>query len=213
MVNNPSLGSIIAIIVAVAGLFFSAFFSGAEIAFFSLSQDDIDSIPDSKRERVQQLLANPEKLLASILIGNNLVNVMIVVVFTFALTQIFTINNPVLNFLLLTVILTFLILLFGEVIPKLYANSNNISFAVKATPLVSSLVSLFSPVSKLLMKSTLRRRTAPMPSITPTSPHLFFDRDNSIVKSQNINLYETLNSARDSTTHSPRLHSPQLGTD
>ncbi|MBQ3960213.1 MAG: gliding motility-associated protein GldE [Muribaculaceae bacterium] len=160
VVNNPSLGSIIAIIVAVAGLFFSAFFSGAEIAFFSLSQDDIDSIPDSKRERVQQLLANPEKLLASILIGNNLVNVMIVVVFTFALTQIFTINNPVLNFLLLTVILTFLILLFGEVIPKLYANSNNISFVVKATPLVSSLVSLFSPVSKLLMKSTYVVRKA-----------------------------------------------------
>jgi gliding motility-associated protein GldE len=159
--NLPTAGSIIAIIIAIIGLFFSSFFSGAEIAYFSLSQDDIESIPDdNKRERIEALLKNPEKLLATILIGNNLVNVMIVVVLAFALNQMMTINNPVLDFVLLTVILTFLILLFGEVLPKLYANSNNVRFAQFAQPLLSAIVVLFSPISKLVVKSTYIVRKA-----------------------------------------------------
>ncbi len=157
----PTLGSVIAIIIAILGLFFSSFFSGAEIAYFSLSQDDIDSIPDeNKRERIETLLKNPEKLLATILIGNNLVNVMIVVVLAFALNQMMTITNPVLDFVLLTVILTFLILLFGEVLPKLYANSNNVRFALFTQPLLSAMVVLFSPISKLVVKSTYIVRKA-----------------------------------------------------
>ena len=161
MFNLPTAGSIIAIIIAIIGLFFSSFFSGAEIAYFSLSQDDIESIPDdNKRERIETLLKNPEKLLATILIGNNLVNVMIVVVLAFALNQMMTINNPVLDFVLLTVILTFLILLFGEVLPKLYANSNNVRFAQFTQPLLSAMVVLFSPISKLVVKSTYIVRKA-----------------------------------------------------
>lgn len=161
MFNLPTAGSIIAIIIAIIGLFFSSFFSGAEIAYFSLSQDDIESIPDdNKRERIEALLKNPEKLLATILIGNNLVNVMIVVVLAFALNQMMTINNPVLDFVLLTVILTFLILLFGEVLPKLYANSNNVRFAQFTQSLLSAMVVLFSPISKLVVKSTYIVRKA-----------------------------------------------------
>ncbi|MBQ2491537.1 MAG: DUF21 domain-containing protein, partial [Muribaculaceae bacterium] len=161
MFNLPTVGSIIAIIIAIVGLFFSSFFSGAEIAYFSLSQDDIESIPDdNKRERIEALLKNPEKLLATILIGNNLVNVMIVVVLAFALNQMMTITNPVLDFVLLTVILTFLILLFGEVLPKLYANSNNVRFAQFTQPLLGAMVVLFSPISKLVVKSTYIVRKA-----------------------------------------------------
>ena len=161
MFNLPTAGSIIAIIIAIVGLFFSSFFSGAEIAYFSLSQDDIESIPDdNKRERIEALLKNPEKLLATILIGNNLVNVMIVVVLAFALNQMMTITNPVLDFVLLTVILTFLILLFGEVLPKLYANSNNVRFALFTQPLLGAMVVLFSPISKLVVKSTYIVRKA-----------------------------------------------------
>ncbi|MBQ1611596.1 MAG: gliding motility-associated protein GldE, partial [Muribaculaceae bacterium] len=161
MFNLPTVGSIIAIIIAIVGLFFSSFFSGAEIAYFSLSQDDIESIPDdNKRERIETLLKNPEKLLATILIGNNLVNVMIVVVLAFALNQMMTITNPVLDFVLLTVILTFLILLFGEVLPKLYANSNNVRFALFTQPLLGAMVVLFSPISKLVVKSTYIVRKA-----------------------------------------------------
>nr|ACM91072.1 hemolysin-related protein [uncultured bacterium 34R1] len=85
---------------------------------------------------------------------------MIVVVLTFALNQIMTIDSALLNFVLLTVILTFLILLFGEVLPKLYANSNNVRFALITQPLLSAMVVLFSPISKLVVKSTYIVRKA-----------------------------------------------------
>jgi Mg2+/Co2+ transporter CorB len=110
--NAPTVGSIIAIIVAVLGLFLSAFNSGSEIAFFSLRPDDVDNIEDShRRERVAELLAIPEKLLATILVGNNLVNIMIAIVLNYAMNQIFDFNSTVLDFIVQTVILTFLILL------------------------------------------------------------------------------------------------------
>ena len=129
--NAPTSGSIIAIIVALLGLFLSAFNSGSEIAYFSLKPDDIDSIEDAdSRDRVRSLLATPEKLLATILVGNNLVNIMIAIVLNYAMNQIFDFNSTVLDFIVQTVILTFLILLFGEVIPKLYATNFNTKFAI-----------------------------------------------------------------------------------
>lgn len=94
----PTSGSIIAIIVAVVGLFLSAFNSGSEIAYFSLRPDDVDEIEDShRRERVKELLAMPEKLLATILVGNNLVNIMIAIVLNYAMNQIFDFNSTVIS--------------------------------------------------------------------------------------------------------------------
>ena len=153
--NAPTTGSIIAIIVALLGLFLSAFNSGSEIAYFSLKPDDVESIEDAdSRERVRSLLAIPEKLLATILVGNNLVNIMIAIVLNYAMNQIFDFNSTVLDFIVQTVILTFLILLFGEVIPKLYATNFNTRFAaMKAVPLKAA-VSLFSPLTGLLVRST-----------------------------------------------------------
>ena len=82
----PDLGCWIAIAIALIGLLFSAFNSGSEIAYFSLSNKDIESIEeDYKRERVEHLLAKPERLLATILIGNNLVNIMIVILLNYAM--------------------------------------------------------------------------------------------------------------------------------
>ena len=125
--NTPASGSIIAIIVAIFGLFLSAFNSGSEIAYFSLRPDDVDDIEDThRRERVAELLSMPEKLLATILVGNNLVNIMIAIVLNYAMNQIFNFHSTVVSFIVQTVILTFLILLFGEVIPKLYATNNNV---------------------------------------------------------------------------------------
>ena len=98
--NAPTAGSIIAIIVAVLGLFLSAFNSGSEIAYFSLRPEDIDDIEDThRRERVKELLGIPEKLLATILVGNNLVNIMIAIVLNFAMNQIFNFHSTVLNFI------------------------------------------------------------------------------------------------------------------
>ena len=152
--NAPTLGSWVAIATAIIGLLFSAFNSGSEIAYFSLTSKDIEGIEDEgKRERVERLLAAPERLLATILIGNNLVNIMIVIVLNFAMNQMFTFNSAVANFLVQTVILTFLILLFGEVIPKLYATNNNVRFACFVAPALQVFSLLFSPLSRLMVKS------------------------------------------------------------
>ncbi|MBR3728031.1 MAG: gliding motility-associated protein GldE [Muribaculaceae bacterium] len=153
--NAPTGGSIIAIIVALLGLFLSAFNSGSEIAYFSLRPDDVDTIEDAhRRERVRELLANPEKLLATVLVGNNLVNIMIAIVLNYAMNQMFDFNSTVLDFLVQTVILTFLILLFGEVIPKLYATNFSIKFAALASAPLKAAVKLFSPLTALLVRST-----------------------------------------------------------
>ena len=153
--NTPTAGSIIAIIVAVLGLFLSAFNSGSEIAYFSLRPEDVDSIEDAhRRERVRELLAMPEKLLATILVGNNLVNIMIAIVLNYAMNQIFDFKSTVLNFIVQTVILTFLILLFGEVIPKLYATNFNVKFAAITSAPIKAAIKLFSPFTALLVRST-----------------------------------------------------------
>ena len=153
--NTPTAGSIIAIIVAVLGLFLSAFNSGSEIAYFSLRPEDVDSIEDShRRERVRELLAMPEKLLATILVGNNLVNIMIAIVLNYAMNQIFDFKSTVLDFIVQTVILAFLILLFGEVIPKLYATNFNVKFAAITSAPLKAAVKLFSPLTALLVRST-----------------------------------------------------------
>ncbi len=157
----PSLGVISALLVSLVALMFSAFFSGSEIAFFSLTNDEIDDIDnESAKCSIKSLLSKPEKLLATILIGNNIVNVLIVIVLNYAMSNMFEFNSSVLSFLVQTVILTFLILLFGEVIPKLYASNNNVKFALHATGTVDLLVKLFSPVSKLMVKSTFIVRKA-----------------------------------------------------
>ena len=154
---TPTPGSVIALFVALFGLFLSAFNSGAEIAFFSLKKTQIDDIDDEPlRERIAALLKAPEKLLATILIGNNLVNVMIIIVLNYALSHMIKINSPVLDFILQTVILTFLILLFGEIIPKLYASSHNVRFATSAVGPLTATVKLFSPLSRLMVSSSAR---------------------------------------------------------
>ena len=155
VINQPTTGSLIAACVAILGLLMSAFMSGSEIAYFSLSEQQIDEIDDEdKQQQIRHLLSNPEKLLATILIANNLVNVMIVVLSSFSMTQLFTFHSAVLSFLVQTVILTFLILLFGEIIPKLYANNYNVRFAVMAANPLSGIQRLFNPLSSAMQRST-----------------------------------------------------------
>ena len=152
--HAPTLEVWVAILTALLGLVFSAFNSGSEIAYFSLSKKDIESIEDdTKRDRVERLLEQPEKLLATILIGNNLINIMIVIVLNFAMNKMFTFDSAITNFLIQTVVLTFLILLFGEVIPKLYATNNNVKFATAVASPLQVMSMVFSPLSRLMVKS------------------------------------------------------------
>ena len=149
------IGQIIALVCACGALLLSGFVSGSEISFFSLSPAQCESLEASPRgRRVLKLLQKPERLLATILIVNNLVNVTIVILTNFALGPIFAGMEPIWSFILQTVLLTFLILLFGEILPKLYANSYNVKWAEFAVPGIGLMQTIFAPVSALLVGSS-----------------------------------------------------------
>ena len=155
----PSASAIIAFVMAVFLLVCSAFASGSEIAFFSLTRTQLDELEESKSssdKRILGLLENPEKLLATILIVNDFVNVGIVMLFNFFFMNVLHFGEGAewLEFLLLTVVLTFLLLLFGEVMPKIYSKSNVLSFARFVSGGFYLLSRLLSPFSQLLVRST-----------------------------------------------------------
>lgn len=146
---------IIALIVAAFALIMSGFISGSEIAFFSITPSRREELEESERgRRALKLLDKPELLLATVLTANNLINVTIVVLTNFALKAVFTGMSQVLSFVLQTIILTFLILLFGEILPKLVANSSPQRWVMFAAPGVRSLMFLTYPISRLLVSST-----------------------------------------------------------
>ncbi len=146
---------IVALVLALLALLVSGFVSGSEIAFFSLSPKQCEEMEETPGgESALNLLRKPERLLATILIANNLVNVTIVVLCNYALGPVFENMSPVLSFILQTVILTFLILLFGEILPKLIANSNNLRWVHFATGGVRALMAIFSPIAMMLERST-----------------------------------------------------------
>ena len=118
-INPPEPASIVAIVIAMVALLASAFVSGSETAFFSVTSSDIDNVEnEEKREALSRLLRKPERLLATILIANNFVNVTIVLLLNFALNQIMEFHSAALDFVFQSVILTFMLLLFGEILPK-----------------------------------------------------------------------------------------------
>lgn len=139
---------IIAIIMLLAC---SAFISGSEVALFSLSQKDVDEIQNkdfNKGMLISRLLEKPKKLLATILVANNFVNIAVVIIFSSFSGRFFNeIESPALRFAFEVVLVTFFILLFGEVLPKIYANRNNIGFAMKVAVPISILNNLLSPIS------------------------------------------------------------------
>ncbi|MFW5534606.1 MAG: gliding motility-associated protein GldE [Prevotella sp.] len=147
---------IIAAALAVALLFLSGFASGSEIAFFSLSPDDINELEPEKNEvdaKIQQLREDNERTLATILIANNFVNVMIIMLCNYIFAQLITFKQAWLQFLCITVILTFLLLLFGEIMPKVYSRQNPLNFCRRAVHGVMILRSFFWPLETILMRS------------------------------------------------------------
>ncbi|MDE5903374.1 MAG: gliding motility-associated protein GldE [Muribaculaceae bacterium] len=147
------------IIVAIAAvcLMVSAFVSGSEIAYFGLTRAQITELEESDTpvaRRALGLVNDSERLLATILISNNLVNITMVVLLTFAINQAVTFNSELLNFLLQTVFLTFLLLLCGEIFPKLVARSNTMKWVLAATGGLGALCRIFSPLARLMVKSS-----------------------------------------------------------
>ncbi|NNF85793.1 MAG: gliding motility-associated protein GldE, partial [Winogradskyella sp.] len=129
----------------------SGLISGAEVAIFSLTKSNIDQGLEEKSVTMQiiaKLLDRPKKLLATILVANNFINIAIVLLFAFVGETIFkSIESTIFRFLLEVVIVTFLILLFGEIIPKIYASRNSIKFASLMARPLKVLDVIFSPIS------------------------------------------------------------------
>ncbi len=150
--NWNALAYILGILVL---LFFSGLISASEIAFFSLTKVDIDKAVNSKTSSsilVARLLEQPRKLLATILISNNFINIAIVILSHLFVEHYFSDFKITVNFIFFTanlktilelIVITFIILLFGEVLPKIYANKNALAFASKVANIISFLKGLF----------------------------------------------------------------------
>lgn len=145
------------IIIAAVCLMLSAFVSGSEIAYFGLDAGEVSDLEEDESPeaaRAVNLLKNSERLLATILISNNLVNITMVVLMTFAINQVVTFNSGLLNFLVQTVFLTFLLLLFGEIFPKLVARGRTMKWVITTSKAVTLLYNLTGPLARVLVKST-----------------------------------------------------------
>ncbi len=131
--------------------------SGSEIAFFGLSPSDKNKLKVSSKNKhnvIIRLIASPKLLLATILIANNVINIAIIIISSLLFTNYMTFNSVIINFIFQIILTTFLILLFGEVIPKTYANRNSLLVSeMMAIPLLF-LQKILYPVSRLLVKST-----------------------------------------------------------
>lgn len=154
----PDGAAVIALCVAVVLLLASACISASEVAFFSLSPKDINSLDpeeNHKDEIITDLLDKQEHLMATILIGNNFVNVAIIMLFSFFFEHVMPESqNPVwLVFVSQTIILTFLLLLFGEILPKVYASHKALRFSRSVAPIMQGMHKVFRPFVNLLVKS------------------------------------------------------------
>ena len=152
-------------IALIALLVSSALVSGTEVAFFSLSQTDINALSNNGKEKniVVSLLEKPRKLLATILITNNFINILIVLLFAALAETLFADFNYQLSlyfftiplrFLIEIVLVTFLILLFGEVLPKVYASRNALRFSKKMAKFIQTINLLLTPFSLPLITLT-----------------------------------------------------------
>lgn len=154
---EPTVGVYVAAFLAAILLIMSGFASGSEIAFFSLTPKDIseidpEHIPADKK--IEYLRSESERTLATILITNNLVNVTIIMLCNFVFASVVDFGNAYwLQFLCITIILTFLLLLFGEIMPKIYARQNPLSFCRKVAGGINILMKLFWPLETILLRS------------------------------------------------------------
>lgn len=154
--HSVSAGVIIAAVLAAFLLLLSGFASGSEIAFFSLTPQDLDDLHPEKSTadaQVDMLRGDSERTLATILITNNLVNVTITMLGNYVFGSLVSFNAEWLEFLCITVILTFLLLLFGEIMPKLYCRQHPLAFCRSAARGILLLRTLFWPLETILMKS------------------------------------------------------------
>ena len=158
--STMSLGLIIAFIIMGALLLCSALISGSEVAYFSLSPAEMEEIEESKSsssKRILSLVENPQKLLATILVANNFLNVGIIILSTYIMDGILPVDMPSIEkFLWQTVLVTFIILLLGEVVPKVYATKSGLRLARIMSLPITLMESpwIFGSIGNVLIRST-----------------------------------------------------------
>ncbi len=146
------------IIIILVLLLLTAITAGAETAYFSLTAKDINYLKLKEEGSARQtlnLLEQPKRLLATILVANNFINIAIVIATNLLVNQLMPDTiSPVMLFLVQVVAVTFLLVLFGEVLPKVYATQNNLKMALFSAPVLNVMSNLFKPVSNILVSST-----------------------------------------------------------
>ncbi|MBN2612063.1 MAG: gliding motility-associated protein GldE [Bacteroidales bacterium] len=153
-----SPGVVVAFVAAILLLICSALISGSEVAFFSLNPNDIEKLRKSKlksNRAVIKLIEIPDRLLATILVANNFVNIAIVIISAFITNSLFDFSNhPALGIIIQVGVITFIILFFGEILPKIYATHVPVKFARFMAGALRITESLFRPLSYFLISFT-----------------------------------------------------------
>ena len=153
---SPSNATILIVAILIL-LLMTAITAAAETAYFSLSAKDINFLKTNEKTSARmasQLLDQPKMLLATILVANNFINIAIVITTNLLVNPMIQSLNPLLAFLVQVVVVTFLLVLFGEVLPKVYATQNNLRMALFSAPFIRVLLGLFAPISRMLVRST-----------------------------------------------------------
>jgi len=151
-------GHVLALLGIACLIVLGALVSGSETAIFSLSPKDINTIKTDKSLKyagLLKLIEKPKKLLATIIIANNFLSIAVIISSTVLIGQIFDFSTmPTLGFILQVVVITAVLLLFSEIIPKVYANANSLKMAMFMMRPLRILIQILSPLSAILVKST-----------------------------------------------------------
>lgn len=155
---SPSDATILIIAIIVL-LMMTAITAGAETAYFSLSGKDINFLKTKEKSSARiavELLDQPKLLLATILVANNFINIAIVITTNMLVGSMISAAavSPVISFVIQVVCVTFLLVLFGEILPKVYATQNNLRMALFSAPFIRALTWIFKPISGMLVSST-----------------------------------------------------------
>ena len=157
MTGSP-LTLVTEIIILVLLIIASAFISGSEVAYFSLTPNDMEELQHRKGKRpatALRLLSKPDGLLSTILVANNIINIAIIILAAFISSRLFDLsNNPVLSFIIEVVVITFVLLLFCEIIPKVLATRSQLKFALMMAPALTFTSGLLKPLASLLSYSS-----------------------------------------------------------
>jgi len=190
---NPRFAA--GLIILILLIVFSALISGSEVAFFSLSPSKKEEIKNSDKRShqfIRGLLKTPDKLLATILVANNFINVGVVILSTFLIHSLVNFSGfPLLGFFLEVILITFILLMFGEIIPKIYAGDDSLGFASFMAFPIFLVSKLFKPIVFFLTSSTsffnkTQNRLKPNISINELNHALELTNEDELSEDKNI---------------------------